>query len=100
LASILFAAGAFSIQRDRRAEQSSERQFEDELSEVYDAIEKDPAAAKYYDQNWRDIHVERHRAALSSANAHRWESACRFWMLAAGCALAAVVMLYVSGGRA
>jgi len=97
LVGLVFAVTAFGIQRDRRAEQAIEDRFEDEFSEMYDAMEKNPAYAKTQ-PGWRDVYLERHRVALSQAEASRWQSASVFWMLATGCALAAVVMLYVSGG--
>ena len=95
LGSILFAVMAFSIQRDRRAERSIDAEFGKDLSDMYDAVKKNPELSQTY-QSWRDVRVERCRAALSAAKAYRWETACNFWMLATGCALAAVVMLYVS----
>ena len=95
LASILLAVMAFSIQRDRRAERSIDAEFEKDLSDMYDAVEKTPKLSQTYD-SWRNVRVERCRAALSAAKASRWQTACNFWMLATGCALAAVVMLYVS----
>jgi hypothetical protein len=97
LAGFAFAVTAFGIQRDRRAEQSIDARFDDEFSEMCDAMEKNPAYAQAQ-PGWRDVHLERRRAALSQAEASRWQSASLFWMLATGCALAAVVMLYVSGG--
>jgi hypothetical protein len=96
LGSILFAVLAFSIQRDRRAEHSIDAKFEKDLSDVYDAVEKDPEASRYYSESWRDLRRERCRADFSAAEAYRWQTACNFWMLATGCALAAIVMLYVS----
>lgn len=97
-ASIVFGAMAFTIQRDRRAEKSIDARFEDESSEAYDAMEKDPAWARTY-EHWRDVHVERHRTALRGSEARRWEDACRFWMLAAGCAIASLLMLVVTALR-
>jgi Flp pilus assembly protein TadB len=99
LASILFAVAALSIQRNQRSEQSINAKFDDELGEIYDQIQKDSAGAKYYDQKWREIHTERRRSALSTDEAFRLRSACRFWMVATGCALAAVVMLWLIGGH-
>jgi len=94
-ASILFAVMALCIQRDRRAEQSINAHFDEDFSEMYDSIEKNPAYAQSY-PNWRELHLERRSAALSSAEASSWESACRFWMLATGCALAGLFMLAVT----
>ena|ERR1017187_7607129 len=96
LASVLFTVMAFSIQRDRRTEQAIEAQFEDEFSEMYDAMEKNPEYARAH-PDWREVYGARHRSALQGAEANRWESASRFWMLATVCALAAVVMMYLSG---
>ena len=97
LASILLGMMALSIQRDRRKEQSINAQFDDEFSEMYDAMEKNKNTSwAQAHLDWREVHIERRRAALSYAEASRWESAGLFWMLATGCALAAVVMLYAS----
>jgi hypothetical protein len=41
-ASILSAVMAFSVQRDRRADRSIDAEFEKDLSDMYDAVEKDP----------------------------------------------------------
>lgn len=95
LASILSAMIAFGAQRDRRDEQSVDERFNDEFSKMCDAMEKNPASARANPQ-WREIHSERHRCARKTAEACRWESTCLFWMIATGCALAAVGMLYAS----
>jgi len=94
-ASILFAAMALHIQRDRRHEQAIDARFENDLSEMYDAKEKNPKLSQTYWEHLREVCIERCRTALSNAEADRWESACRFWMLATGCALPAAVMLYL-----
>jgi hypothetical protein len=65
---------------------------------MYDAMEKNASYAKAH-PDWREVHLERRRTALQSAQASRWESACRFWMLATVCAIAAIVMLYLSARR-
>jgi hypothetical protein len=43
LASILAAAIALSIQRDRRTEKSLDAKFEEEVGEMYEPMDKDPA---------------------------------------------------------
>jgi hypothetical protein len=94
LASILLAAMGFSIQRDRRAEQSSKASSERDFDEMYDRMEKKKISKAYFD-NWSEWHREKCRAALITAEASRWEDACPCWMVATGCAFAAAVMLYL-----
>jgi len=94
-ASILSAVTAFGAQQDRRDERAIDDRFNDEFSKMCDAMEKNPALAQANPQ-WREIHSERHRSARKAAEASRWQTACVLWMIATGCALATVVMLYVT----
>lgn len=94
-ASIVCAVIAFGAQRDRRDERAIDDRFNDEFSKMCDAMEKNPAKARA-NPHWREIHSERHRSARKAAEVSRWQTACLLWMIATGCALAAVVMLYVT----
>lgn len=93
-ASILLAAGAISTQRDRRHEQYIVAESARDWEEMYDRMEKKKLSQADFG-SWSERHRENRRAALKTAEASRWESACRFWMVATGCALAAAVMLYL-----
>ena len=63
-----------------------------------DSMNRNPAYVQKY-LDWQDVHLERRRAALSGAEAYRWRNASRWWMLAAGCALASLFMLAVTAWR-
>jgi hypothetical protein len=94
---IIFAAVAFSIQRDRRFEKSLDAEFEEQLGELYEPVEKDPAWKP--DPNRREALLAKHHAELSCAEATRWKDASTYWMLATGCALASLFMLAVTAWR-
>jgi hypothetical protein len=62
---------------------------------MLDGMEKDPKFAQA-NRNWEVAFSERRRAALRNAELSRLAGAGEWWMLATGCALAGVVLLYVS----
>ena len=88
---------AWGAQRDRRDEEAVDDRFKTELGQICDQMGKNPALVRT-NPHWRESHAERHRCARKTAEACRWKSTCLFWMIATGCALAAVLMLYVSVG--
>lgn len=70
-ASIVFAVIAFNIQRGHgRDKQSINAKFDDDFSEMYDSMEKNPAYAQWH-SDWQDLLRERRNAALSAAEASR-----------------------------
>ena len=95
-ASVTYAAVGLSIQRDRSEEESINESFDEDFINIDNAAKKNPADTQKFPLGWQDAHLEHRRVALAGAEAYRWQKASRWWMLAAGCALTASLMLAVT----